>query len=99
MQTYATAGRPASVGYETGTPAYPDPIENPTHQLPLTLTELATITQATQPSFAGGFFWEVFKQPEVAGEATPTQVAQAICKVVMPSSPRCAGSIPVWQGL
>lgn len=98
MQTYATAGIPANVGYETGTPAYPDPIENPSHQLPLTLAELATISQATQPSYAGGFFWEVFKQPTVAGEATPTQVAQAICKVVMPASPRCAGSLPLWSG-
>ena len=80
----ATASIPAAVGYETGTPAYPDPIENPSHrerrmgrillccyrsrisgsvvyltELPLTVQELTTITQQTQPQFSGGFFWEV----------------------------------------
>jgi hypothetical protein len=40
---------------------------------------------------------QVFKQPVVAGEATPTQVAQAICGVVLPGSPRCAGTLPVWN--
>lgn len=97
MNTFASGSIPANVGYETGTPAYPDPVENPTHQLPLTLQELATITQQTQPSFTGGFFWEIFKQPVVAGEATPTQVAQAVCKVVMAGSPRCSGTLPVWN--
>lgn len=28
----ATASIAAAVGYETGTPAYPDPIENPSHR-------------------------------------------------------------------
>jgi hypothetical protein len=96
MQQYAAAGIAANVGYETGTPAYPDPIENPTHQLPLTLTELSTIQSNTQKSYAGGFFWEIFKQPSTADEATPTQVAQAICNTVLPGNPRCAGTIPVW---
>lgn len=32
MATYTSANIPAAVGYETGTPAYPDPIENPSHR-------------------------------------------------------------------
>ncbi len=96
MSTYAAASIPANVGYETGTPAYPDPVENPTHQLPLTTALLATITSSTQKSSPGGFFWEMFKQPVVAGEATPTQVAQAICNTVLPGSPRCKGAIPLF---
>lgn len=98
MSTYSQAGIPANVGYETGTPAYPDPVENPTHQLPLTLAELATIQEATQPASPGGFFWELFKQPSTVPTATPTQVAQAVCKTVMPGSPRCAGVLPVYNG-
>ena len=35
---------------------YPDPVEDPTHQLPLTMTELGLITSATQKSSPGGFF-------------------------------------------
>ena len=58
------------------------------------MTELALITGSTQKQSAGGFFWEMFKVPTVAGEATPTQVAQAICNVVLPGSARCAGTIP-----
>ena len=99
MGTFASAGIPANVGYETGTPAYPDPVENPTHSLPLTKTELGTIVAATQAHYAGGFFWEMFKQPAPGnqGQATPTDVATAICKAVLPGSPRCSGSIPVWN--
>ena len=37
---------------------------------------------------------EMFKMPTVAGEATPTQVAQAICNVVLPGNARCTGTIP-----
>ena len=67
-------------------------------ELPLTVPLLATITQQTQTQFSGGFFWEVFKQPKPGmNEATPTQVAQAVCNVVLPGSPRCAGTLPVWQ--
>lgn len=66
-------------------------------ELPLTVPLLATITQQTQAQFSGGFFWEVFKQPKPGmNEATPTQVAQAVCNVVLPGSPRCAGTLPVW---
>ena len=32
MSTFTNASIPAAVGYETGTPAYPDPVENPTHR-------------------------------------------------------------------
>jgi hypothetical protein len=89
-----TAGIAANVGYETGTPAYPDDVENPAHALPLTTALLATITTTTQKSSPGGFFWEMFKPASVAGEATPTQVAQAICNVVLPGNARCTGTIP-----
>lgn len=77
--------------------AYPDPVENPTHQLPLTSAELALITTATLPSYRAAFMWEIFKQPVAAGEATPTDVARAACAVVLPGSARCAGSIPVYN--
>lgn len=96
MGTYASAGIPANVGYETGTPAYPSPIEDPTHQLPLTSSELSLILQNTQGSYSGGFFWEIFKQPQAAGELSPTQLAQALCAKILPGSPRCAGSLPTY---
>jgi GH18 family chitinase len=99
MQQYATAGIPANVGYETGTPAYPDPVHDPTHQLPLTQSALGLIISETQAHYSGGFFWEIFKQPAAgADEASPTQVAQALCKAIFPSSPRCSGTIPQWTG-
>jgi len=56
MGTYAQAGIPANVGYEVGTPAYPSPVHDLTHQLPLTTTALATITSQTQSKYRGGFF-------------------------------------------
>ena len=56
METYSNASVPAHVGYETGTPAYPDPVEDATHQLPLTMTELGLITSNTQKNSPGGFF-------------------------------------------
>lgn len=96
MATYAAAGIAANVGYETGTPAYPDPVENPAHALPLTVALLANITSTTQRASPGGFFWELFKVPTAAGEATPTQVAQAVCAVVLPGNARCTGSIPAF---
>jgi len=95
MNTYAQAGIPACVGYEIGTPAYPNPTQDPTHQLPLTLTELQTITSTIQPSYkSGGFFWEMYKTPDTSTNASPTQVAQAICNVITPGSSRCKGNIP-----
>lgn len=95
MGTYASAGISASVGYEVGTPAYPDPTHDPAHQLNLTLPMLQSITGTTQPSFVGGFLWEIFKQPAPgSGEVTSTQVAQAICSVVLPGEGRCNGAFP-----
>jgi len=92
MSTYDQASIPATVGYEVGTPAYPDPTHDPSHQLPLSTAELATITTNIQPKYSGGFFWELFKSPD--GQASPTQVAQAICKVLLPGNSRCSGTIP-----
>jgi len=96
MQTYQQASVPAFVGYEIGTPAYPDPTEDPSHQLPLTTADLGTIMSQTQPSFKGGFFWELFK-PYSSGQPSPTAVARAICNVVTPGSARCSGTIPGGQ--
>jgi len=93
MSQYATNGIPANVGYEVGTPAYPDPTEDPTHQLPLTTTALATITSSTQTKYNSGFFWEMFKASS-GSQATVTQVAQSVCKVVSPGT-RCTGTIPI----
>jgi len=93
MSTYQQAGVKAFVGYEIGTPAYPDPTNDPSHQLPLTKTALGTIISQTQPKFKGGFFWEMFK-PSSSSQASPTDVARAICNVVTPGSPRCSGTIP-----
>jgi hypothetical protein len=97
MQTYATAGmrQRVNVGYEIGTPAYPSPVEDGANQLPLTTTALETIASGTQTQFGGGFFWDMFKQPVVAGQASATQTAQAICRAVRGAAdPRCRGTIP-----
>jgi len=91
MKTYSTASIPANVGYEIGQPAYPDPKHDPSHQLPLT-PELLTKIVGQSTSANGGFFWEIFKP--AASHATPTQVAQAICKKLLPSASRCSGSFP-----
>eukprot|EP00936_MAST-01D_sp_MAST-1D-sp1_P002331 g2331.t1 len=96
MNTYATAGIPAAVGYEVGTPAYPSAEgEGTEHQLPLTKDALSQIISQTQTKHkaVGGFFWEMFKP--AAGHASPTDVAQAICKEVLGSAnKRCSGVIP-----
>ena len=97
MGKYADAGIAANVGYEIGTPAYPDPTHDKAHQLPLTTDALAKVVGATQGKAAGGFLWQIFK-PAADGEASATDVAQAICKAVMPSSPRCAGAFPALDG-
>ena len=93
MDTYASAGIPASVGYELGTPAYPDPTHDKTHQLPLTADALVLIATSVQHKVSGGFFWEVYK-PTADGEATATATAQAICNAVLPGNARCAGKFP-----
>jgi len=92
MNTYKTASIPANVGYEVGTPAYPDPKHDPTHQLPLTPDMLSKIISNTQSQHKGGFFWEIYKPG--AGQAPPTAVAQAICNKIIPGNARCAGAFP-----
>jgi len=94
MSTYAQAGIPANVGYEVGTPAYPDPTHDPSHQLPLTQAMMNSILSSTQSQFKGGFFWEMYKPNPGPGQVSTTQLAQAICKVVLPGSSRCSGTIP-----
>eukprot|EP01064_Diplonema_japonicum_P021368 TRINITY_DN308_c0_g1_i7.p2 TRINITY_DN308_c0_g1~~TRINITY_DN308_c0_g1_i7.p2 ORF type:complete len:476 (+),score=169.87 TRINITY_DN308_c0_g1_i7:77-1504(+) len=96
MNTYQQVPIAAAVGYEIGTPAYPDPKHDPTHQLPLTTQMMDSIISQTQSSHAGGFFWEMYK-PAEAGQATPTQLAQALCKKLLPGSSRCSGVIPPWK--
>jgi hypothetical protein len=95
MNTYKLAGIPAAVGYEVGTPAYPNPAHDPTHQLPLTADILDKIVSKTQPKYKAGFFWEMYKPAGNMTTIEPTAVAQAICKVVLPEgTPRCKGVIP-----
>ncbi|KAI9207906.1 uncharacterized protein BJ171DRAFT_565652 [Polychytrium aggregatum] len=95
MGTFDTAGMAAYVGYEIGTPAYPDPTEDPTHQIPLTQTALTTILQNTQPKHQGGFFWELFKPQGSSGNLDASTAAQQICKAVLGSgTARCSGVIP-----
>jgi hypothetical protein len=88
----------SGVGYEVGTPAYPDPEHDPSHALPLTPSALSLILANTQPSFNHAFFWEIFKQPPSgSGEVTPTQLAQALCTAVLGAgTPRCAGKLPTY---
>jgi hypothetical protein len=90
MDTYKQASMPANVGFEIGTPAYPDPKHDPSHQLPLSTDLLDKILSAD--SGTGGFFWEIFKPGD--SHATPTQVAQAICKKYLNGASRCSGSFP-----
>lgn len=91
MNTYKTANIPASVGYEIGTPAYPPPDHDKTHQLPLDVDKLSAIISGTQSQHASGFFWELYKPAD--GHATVNQVAQALCKVILKND-RCSGVIP-----
>ncbi|EGD72698.1 hypothetical protein PTSG_04427 [Salpingoeca rosetta] len=93
MQQYKAANIPANVGYEIGTPAYPSPKHDPTHQLPLTKAELQKIISEVQGDCDGGFFWELFK-PYSSGQASPTDTAQAICSTVLGDADRCSGSVP-----
>jgi len=92
MNTYKTASITANVGYEIGQPAYPDPKHDPSHQLPLTADKLSSIISQTQSEHPGGFFWEIFKP--AAGHASPTDVAQALCKKLLSGDARCSGTFP-----
>ncbi|KAF9089315.1 hypothetical protein BGX23_006768 [Mortierella sp. AD031] len=94
MKSYSDNGMLAHVGYEIGTPAYPDYNHDPTHQLPLIQSELSAIL-AVQGA-KGGFFWELYKgigkQPN---NVEVSSVAQQICKAALgANTPRCAGTIP-----
>lgn len=91
MNTYKQANMPASVGYEIGTPAYPPPDHDKEHQLPLDKDKLSTIISQTQSKFPSGFFWELYKPAD--GHASPTDVAQALCNVILKTD-RCSGVIP-----
>lgn len=90
MGTYKQESIDANVGFEIGTPAYPDPKHDPSHQLPLS-TDLQNKILGSVGG-TGGFFWEIFKP--AAGHATPTQVAQALCKKYLNGASRCSGSFP-----
>eukprot|EP01006_Ploeotia_vitrea_P050579 TRINITY_DN67475_c6_g7_i5.p1 TRINITY_DN67475_c6_g7~~TRINITY_DN67475_c6_g7_i5.p1 ORF type:complete len:277 (+),score=32.27 TRINITY_DN67475_c6_g7_i5:636-1466(+) len=99
LGTYKTANIVANVGYEVGTPAYPSPTHDKSHQLPLTKTDLSQITSGTQSQHPGGFMWSLFKPKAEMDNASPTEVAQAICNVVMKGSSRCTGTIPAASDL
>lgn len=91
MDTYKTAGMAAHVGYEIGTPAYPDHKHDPDHQLPLTQTALTAILNVQGKN--GGFFWELYKKGD--GFVDPTPAAQQICKAALgTTATRCSGVIP-----
>ncbi|KAF9162486.1 hypothetical protein DFQ26_003508 [Actinomortierella ambigua] len=97
MNSYAANNLNAIVGYEIGTPAYPDPIQDPTHQLPLTPSEMNLIL-AGQGS-RGGFFWELYKPAAKPTNVDPTTLAQAVCKAALgANTPRCSGVIPPYDG-
>ncbi|KAJ3236501.1 hypothetical protein HDU81_010705 [Chytriomyces hyalinus] len=107
MNTYATAGIPARVGYEIGQPAYPDPSNDPTHQVPLTQSGLTDILNGVpNTGSVGGFFWELYK-PKNSAPTGPsgqpnnidaTTVAQQMCAKVLPNASRCKGVIPPIDG-
>lgn len=44
-------------GVHVGTPAYPDPTHDPSHQLPLTNTVLGQIVSGIMPTTTGAFMW------------------------------------------
>ena len=93
MKTYSDAGIPANVGYEIGLPAYPAPDHDIEHQLPLTHELLQTIITQVQPQFQSAFFWEVFKAQNATTNANPTEVAEALCNLIIKNR-RCAGGLP-----
>ena len=95
MSHFKQAGIPASVGYEIGTPAYPNPVHDAQDQLPLTKDMLASIISTVQSQHpTGGFLWEIFKAVADPSQATPQDVAQAVCASVRPGDKRCTGTIP-----
>ncbi|KAI9328167.1 hypothetical protein BDR26DRAFT_874466 [Obelidium mucronatum] len=103
MNTFSTANIPARVGYEIGQPAYPDPTNDPTNQIPLTQSALTGILSGVpSTSTVGGFFWELYK-PKNSAPTGPsgqpdnidaTTAAQQICAKILPGAARCSGVIP-----
>ena len=69
------------------------PSHDKLHQLPLTTSALSSIASTVQAQSAGGFFWQIYKTT-TDGQASATATAQAVCKVVLPGSPRCSGAFP-----
>lgn len=93
MNSYATNGLNANVGYEIGIPAYPDKIHDPTHQLPLIQSEFTSIL--AKQGAKGGFFWELYKPAGATSNVDVTSAAQQICKAALgANTPRCSGVIP-----
>ncbi|KAI9328146.1 hypothetical protein BDR26DRAFT_921978 [Obelidium mucronatum] len=103
MNTYSSGNIPARVGYEIGQPAYPDPSNDPTNQIPLTQSALTGILSGvSSTSTVGGFFWELYK-PKNSAPTGPsgqpdnidaTTAAQQICAKILPGAARCSGVIP-----
>ncbi|ORY37042.1 hypothetical protein BCR33DRAFT_769964 [Rhizoclosmatium globosum] len=107
MNTYTSANIPARVGYEIGQPAYPDPTNDPTHQIPLTQAALNTILSGvSSTSTLGGFFWELYKPKNSAptgatgqpNNIDATTLAQQVCAKILPNAARCKGVIPDYTG-
>jgi len=94
MATYRKSNIPASVGFEIGTPAYPDKDEDAQDQLPLTTVMLSSILENTAAGLRGGFLWELFKGTASDDQATPTEVAQAVCRAFRAGDPRCDEDLP-----
>ncbi|ORY36203.1 hypothetical protein BCR33DRAFT_855452 [Rhizoclosmatium globosum] len=95
MSTYTSAGIPAAVGYEIGTPAYP-PASDAEHLMPLSNSLAGEILSNTQPYYKNGFFWELFKPQGSKADVPVNALAQALCKQVLgPKTARCSGSIPI----
>ncbi|KAG0196787.1 hypothetical protein BGX28_009751 [Mortierella sp. GBA30] len=98
MQTYKDAKMEALVGYEIGRPAYPAYDHDKEHQLPLTNQEFNTIIGEFGPQ--GGFFWELYKQPQGADNIDAVHAAQRICKAALgENEQRCSGTIPGYKAV
>lgn len=99
METYKQAGIPARIGFEIGTPAYPDPTHDRNHTaLPLTDPELKLILAETQPNFNGAFFWQLYKPATDPLAVVTKTLAAQLCKAILGDVPRCKGSIPEVPG-
>lgn len=102
MNTFKANGMTTGVylGYEIGTPAYPDPAVRPNLLANLTATEFTSLLGTTQKTFnTGGFYWEMFKSDGVTGAGDKNidvnSVSKLLCKQLTPGAARCDGNIPV----